>query len=408
ITPLPRNLNAKISRRLESVIVKAMQVKKEDRFKTIPAMQDALLGNGKAQSNKFCPKCKAIVNINDRFCRNCGSATHPIASSSASSFIFSSQKKVRSIQELVNICYQNWNEAVQHLYNGDIETWLKSQKDGKSFARKVEDIRKNQPDRNLGLHEFLTATGFGIAPQIHSNLRSINFGRIPPGSKKQVLLTISNSSMGYLKGTVQSQAKWIDVSQRTFVCLNQATFGLRVSVDSRFFNRPGFHRDKLNIKSNGGNVIIPVSVMAEKKQSPAAAKIHPAPKASTTNSYGKPIALFLMMAMLIRHLGPRASLTISEPSVVILMSALVGLLHLNYGKLGFFLGSIIGACLGALANIIAFYVFPFINETIMHPVLSYLTPAYSDPISYAGWGMIGIYLGVTFAFFQRKRKKKYC
>lgn len=406
ITPLPRSLNSKLSERLESVIVKAMKVKKEDRFKTIDAMQDALLGNGKTQSKKSCSRCHAIVNINDLFCRNCGSATHPISSGSPSRFIFSSQQKAASIKELASICYQNWDEAVQHLYNRKIELWLKSQNDGTLLAKKAESLRKNQPDRNLGLHEFLMATGFGSTPQIHSNLRSIELGRIAPSSTKQMAIALSNSGRGYLKGTVHSHPKWIEVSPRAFACLNKAKFFLRVRVNSRLIKRQGFYRDKVILKSNGGDVTIPVSVFLENKQLPVAAEIHHTPKASITKSYGKPIIIFLIMAMLIRHLGPHASLAISEPSIVLLMSLLIGLCNFKYGKLGFFLGGMIGACLGALVNIIAFYVFPFINGNVIHPVLSYLTPAYSDPISYAGWGMIGIYLGVTFAFFQRKRKKK--
>ncbi len=408
ITPLPRNFNAKISRRLESVIVKAMQVKKEDRFKTIHAMQDALLGNGKAQSSKFCPKCKAIVNINDRFCRNCGSSTHPIAPGSAASFIFSSQKKASSIKELVNICYQNWNEAVHHLYHGDFETWLKVQKDGKPLAKKAENIRKNQPDRHLGLNEFLRATGHGVSPQIQLSLKSINAGKNSSRSKKQVFLIISNKSMGYLKGTVQSPAKWITISQNSFGFLNRGMARVTLSLDTRFIHKQGNRQQKVIIKSNGGDVTIPVSEILEKIQSHSEAKFHRALKSTRSNSYIKPIFLFLIMALLIRHLGPRASLAISNPAVVILMGLLVGIFCLSYGKLGIFLGVVIGACLGALSNIIAFYAFPFVNENIVHPVLSYFTPAYYDQISYAGWGMIGIYLGLTFAFFQRKRKRKYC
>ena len=407
ITPLPRSLNSKISERLESVIVKAMKVKKEDRFKTIHAMQDALLGNGKAQSNKLCLKCKAIVNIKDRFCRNCGSATHPIAPNASSSFLFSSQKKASSIKELVDICYQNWNEAVHHLYNADFENWFKSQKDSKSLAKKAENIRKNQPDRHFGLNEFLAATGFGISPQIQIRPMNINFGKLPRGSKKQVLLIISNKSMGYLKGTVQAQAKWINISQNSFACLNKGTVRFVLSLDSRIIDRQGIHRDNVIVKSNGGDVTIPVSVIIEKNQSHPELKSHRVPKSSIANSYSKPVLLFLIMALLIRHLGPHASLAISNPAVVMLMGVLVGIFCLKYGKLGFFLGSIIGACLGALLNIVAFYVFPFVNENIIHPVLSYFTPAYYDQISYAGWGMIGVYLGVSFAFFQRKRKKKY-
>ena len=406
IAPLPRRVNSKISERLESVIVKAMQVKKEERFKTIHAMQDALLGNGKSQAKKYCPKCKAIIHINDRFCRNCGSATHPIASGSSSSFIFSSQKKAASLKELVNICYQNWSEAVRHFYNGDIEAWLKNRKDGRSLAKKAEIIRKTQPDQHLGLHEFLTATGLGTAPKILIQPMTLDFGRIPAGSKKQASLTISNKSLGYLKGTVQTQAKWIQFSQNVFGCLNRGAARVVLSVDTRFIDKQGIQRENVIVTSNGGNLTIPVTVVIEKIRSQPELKSRRVPKKATAYSYSKPVLLFLMMALLIRYLGPRASIAISEPAVVVLMGVLVGLFCLKYGKAGFLLGGIIGACLGALLNIIAFYIFPFVNGNLINPVLNYFAPDYYDRMSYAGWGMIGIYLGITFAFFQRTRKKR--
>lgn len=403
IAPLPRNLNSKISKRLESVIVKAMKVKKEDRFKSIQAMKHALLGNGKVQSSKYCPKCKAIISITDKFCRNCGSATHPISSGTSSSFIFSSRKKASSVKELVDISYQNWNEAVHHLYNADFENWLKSQKNGKSLAKKAEIIRKTQRDQNLGLNEFLTATGFGKSPRIQISHNNINLGQIVFGSKKQFVLTISNKTFGYLKGTIQTDAEGLLISQNSFHCLTNGSAHLTLNCDTRAINRPGSYQHNIIIKSNGGDVTIPVSFIVKKIASHPKAK----PRASKANFSSKPVLLFLIMALLIRYLGPRASLAISEPAVVILMGGLVGLLYLKYGKLGFFLGSVIGACLGALLNIVAFYVFPFVNDNIIHPALDYFTLDYYAQISYAGWGMIGIYLGITFAFFQRKRNKKY-
>ena len=399
ITPLPRDLNSKISKKLESVIVKAMKMKKEQRFKNIEQMKNALAGNGKTPSTRICPKCHAVVSQKDKFCRNCGSATHPLKQDTTSSFIFNSRNKATKIQQLAQICYKNWNEAIEHLYNGNFETWLKSVTGGKTLAKKAASIRKSQSDKHLGLNEFLTHSGYGVSPQIQVQPTNIKIRKLPRGSRKRVMLTVMNRGQGYLKGSINIRGKWINSSQQSFVCLNNMTTRLILNVDTGPLISDKTYQSTIQFKSNGGNISIPVSVAVASILSQPKSKVIPKKK---SNSFLKPVLMFLFAALLIRHLGPTASLSISSPYVIILMGLLVGSMNIRYGGAGFLLGCIMGASLGAVLNIVSYFTYSLINQNIVAPALEYITKSYTEQMSYAGWGVIGVYLGGTLSLFRRR------
>jgi len=406
ITPSPRNLNSQMSIKLESVIVKAMKMKKGERFKNIAEMKRALLGNGTTPSTKICPKCGVAIGPKDKFCRNCGHATQPIIQKATSSFKFDSRKSATNIQQLAQICYENWNKAVQHLYNGNFETWLKTVKGGKVLAKKAAVIRKSQSDKHLGLNEFLMCSGYGVPPQIDVQPTKIKIGRTPRGVRKRIILTITNRGQGYLKGLINIGVNWLSSSQQSFFCLNTMTTRLILNVDTEPLNADKVYHTTIEIKSNGGNINIPVTISVASILSQPKSSSKPAKKsASVVNSYFNSILLFLVIALLIRHLGPTASVSLSKPWVIILLGLLVGILNIKYGEMGFLLGCFMGASLGAVMNIFSYFTYTFINHNIVAPSLKYLTASYTEGMSYAGWGIIGIYLGCTYALFKRRGRK---
>jgi hypothetical protein len=118
------------------------------------------------------------------------------------------------------------------------------------------------------------------------------------------------------------------------------------------------------------------------------------------------VLMFLFVTLLIRHLGPTASLSISSPYVIISMGLLVGGMNIRYGGAGFLLGCIMGASLGAVLNIVSYFTYSLINQNIVAPVLKYITKSYTEQMSYAGWGVIGVYLGGTLSLFRRRAWKK--
>ena len=408
ITPLPHNLNSQISKNLESVIIKAMKMKKAERFKSIEEMKNTLLNNGRTKSQKLCPKCHAAISSGDKFCRNCGSATHPIKQTIASSFVFNSRKKATNIQQLVQICYQDWSEAIKHLYNGDFETWLKTIEKGKSLAKKAASIRKNQSDKHLGLNEFLMSSGYGVPPQIDVQPTNIKIGKLPRGERMRITLTIANKGQGYLNGSINTRVNWINISQNSFACLSNMTIRLILNIDTKPLNSDKTYQTTIVINSSGGNITIPVSVSVASilAQPKSKSKLGPVKKSSVINLYFTPILLFLGITLLIRYLGPTSSVSLAKPWVIILIGLLVGIMNIQYGKISLICGCIMGASLGAAMNILSYLTYSFINQNIVAPALKYLTTTYNEQMSYAGWGFIGIYLGCTLALFKRSSRKK--
>ena len=403
IAPLPRDVNSKISKNLESVIVKAMKMKKEQRFKNIEEMKNAMLGNGKSPSVRICPKCKAVISQKDKFCRNCGSATHPLNQEATVSFAFNSKQKAKDIEHLVHLCYKNWNDAIQYLYSGNFETWLRSVTSGKALAKKAASIRKRQSDKPIGLNEFLAYSGYSKSPKIQVHPTNIEIGKLPRGARKRIVLTITNQGMGYLKGSINTRTEWITSSQQTFASLNKMTTRITLKVDTGPLISDKTYQSSIQIVSNGGNVSIPISIAVTSLLSQPKSKAIPAKR---SNSFLKPVLMFLFVALLIRHLGPTASLSISSPYIIILMGLFVGGLNIRYGGVGFLLGCIMGASLGAVLNIVSYFSYSLINKNIVAPVLVYITKSYSEPMSYAGWGVIGVYLGGTLSLFRNRAAKK--
>ena len=406
ISPSPRDLNAKISKGLESVIVKATKMKKGERFRSILEMKKALSSNGKTTSTKVCPKCRSIITQGDKFCRNCGSSTHPIKQRTISSFVFKSRKKANSIQQLVQICYESWNEAIQHLYEGNFENWLKSLPDGKALAKKAASIRKKISDKHLGLSEFLSSSGFGMSPQIQTHPAEINAGKLPRGMYKRIVLTISNKGRGYLKGRITNGTKWIKITQNSFACLDKTTKRIALNVDTSLLDAYKKYKTKIVITSNGGNITIPVSVSVASTLAQPDSKTGTKNSSLAANSFLSSILIFLAIAMAIRYLGPTASLSISKPWIIILMALFVGTMNIKFGKIGFIFGCLMGASLGAVLNIISYYTYFFIDGKIVVPVFKYLKASYTAQLSYAGWGILGIYLGGTFAIFNKRSRRR--
>jgi len=388
------------------VIVKATKMNKGERFKTIEELKKALSRNGKTTSSKVCPKCQAIITPSDKYCRNCGSSTHPIKERPTSSFVFNSRKKATTIQQLVQICYDNWNEAVPHLYSGNFEAWLKSIPEGKALAKKAATIRKKQSDKNLGLNEFLSASGFGVPAQVQIHPTEIEAGKLPRGTRKRLILTISNKGQGYLKGRITIGARWIIINQESFDCFNKSAARLVLKVDTSLLDAFKKYKAKIVITSNGGNKTIPVSVSVASMLARPDSESNHEHKSSIFNSYLSPIVIFAAIALLIRFLGPTANLSLSKPWIIILMGLLVGIMNIEFGKIGFVLGCLMGASLGAALNIISHYTYFFIDEKIVVPFFNYLETSYTAKLSYTGWGVIGIYLGGTFAFFKKRKRGK--
>lgn len=403
ISPSPRSLNPGISKPLETVIIKATKMNKKTRYASMREMKQALFGKNATTQKNYCSRCKTLVQPGDKFCRKCGHATQSVPPSNQSAFRFRSGKEAHTVQQLIDLCYEHWHESTDYLYSGKFETWLKIIPGGQSLAQEAVNIRKKIRLKHEGLNHFLLSSGFGKRPKLAVKPGKIDIGISALQKRNAFFLSLSNPGKGFLSGNVSSSADWIQPEKKTFSCLQGNTIQLRLNVALT----PNLKKQNLDtsvvIKSSGGTISIPV------RYSPSPTKYKTEQHQKSTKrgafSYISPVLIFIFFMMIIRYIGPHAQLRISDVKIIGISGLFLSVLNFHYGRFGKFLGFIMGACIGAVLNFLAYYIYPFLNFTIIDPLMQYLTSSASVEVNIAGWGMFGAYLGGTFVLFSRKKNK---
>ncbi|MFZ5517326.1 MAG: serine/threonine protein kinase [Candidatus Zhuqueibacterota bacterium] len=399
ISPTPRSLNSKVSPLLERVIIKATRMQKNARFKSISEMRQALFGRATSQRRNHCPRCHTPIEPGDKFCSACGSSTQPVDPATVPSLAFRSGEQATSIGQLAALCQRHWSEAVQLLYQGKIEAWLKSLPDGATLARQTVAIRKTNPNKNEGLNHFLVASGFSALPKLGTTQARLSWSGSTSTPGDALILDVTNAGGGCLMGTVVPSASWLSIGQPSFSCLKGNCVRIRIQVDGAAGKKQRNRSATLRIESNGGNVSIPVNC------TPADGK-RASVKSHRFAGFLAPIVLFIAFMLAIRYLGPTAQPRLASPEVILVSGLFLSLMNMRFGKIGMALGFIMGLCIGAFLDIVAYYLFPVLNSGIIDPAIQYITSSSSAPKNFAGWGMLGAYMGGTFVFFSRKKLRK--
>jgi len=105
-----------------------------------------------------------------------------------------------------------------------------------------------------------TVSSIGQAPVIYVTTPSLNFGEMNIGEAPAISFVIANVGGGVLSGTITSDQPWIVSNITDF---NSNSFMVSVSVDSgRFAEKDGNFTGNLTVDSNGGTVVVPVTVSA--------------------------------------------------------------------------------------------------------------------------------------------------
>ncbi len=261
ISPLPRSLNANISRQVEYVIIKAMSMNPDDRFESMDDFKQALIRSGSV-TTRVCPKCGRLYRGAHNVCPQCGKPTNPLGATDSNPFLFRSGDRAANLKEFIDICYSHWDDAVWHLYRGDFETWLNSIQEG-SLAEKAPKIRQSNPNnRNLGLNEFLLKSPFGRIPKLELSHEKIDFLDIKPGDQKRVAIFILNAGDGFLMGELYFEAPYLIADNYSFACFpkekKQITFFLsaeNIPMKNLITN--------VVFKTNVGTKSIPISIFTE-------------------------------------------------------------------------------------------------------------------------------------------------
>ncbi|KAF0241795.1 MAG: serine/threonine protein kinase [Planctomycetota bacterium] len=171
-------------------------------------------------------------------------------------FIFRGGAEAATIQELANAADANWEDAKHHLYSGDIESWLRHVGE-KELSRKAMEIHETIPDRNVGLEGFLQATGRVARPRIELDVERLDFPDIPRGLSRRTRVYVNNLGRGWLSGNASSSAPWLKVLTPHF---QGDDVPVDILVDSDKLKPGETHSATLTLRSNGGEVQVPVSI----------------------------------------------------------------------------------------------------------------------------------------------------
>ena len=163
-------------------------------------------------------------------------------------------------QQLAKLIDQNWPQAKTLLFNGFIALWLKyvDQEDLAKTANKVTSRYAEEQD--VGLEVFVQRLDPRIgSPEPETSHTSINFGKIDNETQETIHLKIENAGRGFLYGDVQlSKASEMPGLQISSTSIRESA-AITVELDASSLTAKQTHKTELIIKTNGGNLAVPIS-----------------------------------------------------------------------------------------------------------------------------------------------------
>ncbi|MCK5737741.1 serine/threonine protein kinase [bacterium] len=261
IQPLPRQLNPHITSAVENIIIKAMAMQAGDRFQSMAAMKKVLVKTG-LYSARVCPHCGRLYRGNRAVCNDCGETTNPLGNAEAAPFVFRSGKKAATLQGFIAACYDDWDDAVWHLYQGDFEAWLNLIQEG-AMADLAVNVQETIQNQNLGLNKFLMGSAFARPPKLDVSHDKIEFRNIIPGTQRRSVLTIYNPGKGYMQCELQISHPNLRADNYSFACFSGESRAITLLFSADDGNVPQNQKTNIVLKTNIGDKSIPVTISYE-------------------------------------------------------------------------------------------------------------------------------------------------
>jgi len=260
----PRSLNLKLSQNTEFAILRAMRIRRHQRFQNAAEMRQALQGKPTKKTAVACPHCGAPLRAGAKFCTACGKTTVPPAP-----FVFKKPGyRASTIKELVRGCDSYWDEAKRYLYQGDFEQWLRNTLFRSDLADQAEKIRQTSADEDVGLGAFLhlldpTLPLPALSHCLEVSSQALAFGTLTRGKERWIPLLVRNTIGKATDVQVQSNKPWIRVKPSSFRCKRGEAYRVGIGVDTRLLITDETHRGEVMLAFPTGNVSVPVRVHVE-------------------------------------------------------------------------------------------------------------------------------------------------
>lgn len=159
---------------------------------------------------RACPSCKHENPASARLCLSCGQKLVELPAQEI--FTSAAGWQAPGPDELIGELDRHWETGVQHLYNGDLETWLADRRP--ELAEVARATRKGQPQHSVGLETFLQATGLVKFPTLEVSPHELDLEG--PGATASASVEIRNAGRGYLSGTAKADQPWIEIEPHEF------------------------------------------------------------------------------------------------------------------------------------------------------------------------------------------------
>ncbi len=167
-------------------------------------------------------------------------------------FVFRSGDVAHSLSELAAACDRRWDEAVEHLYAGDFESWL-PQWNRPDLAVRAASIRRRGGDRSAGLEEFIRAVDHTMPmPALALSQTTLDLGTVERGEKRTVRIGVMNAGRGYLHGEFVAGVPWVKALPQIFGLMAGEQTTVRVTIDTSALGEGPVQQAIFEVRSNGG------------------------------------------------------------------------------------------------------------------------------------------------------------
>jgi hypothetical protein len=209
-----------------------------------------------------CPRCQRANPADASFCHNDGVPLDTLHVPGPDQFPrewrFPSGRRARNLDELSQGCLAEWSEARNALVRRDFVSFFQDN-NRHDLARLVPPA---EPDAEVALQTFLEKLPSRIkaTPSLDVAPRRLLVPNVRRGDDRRVVLTIINRGMGLLHGevVVPEGSRWLRTSASKVRTRSEQP--VEVTIDSRAFPTSGSYFAKIQVRTNGGTVEVPLQV----------------------------------------------------------------------------------------------------------------------------------------------------
>ena len=198
---------------------------------------------------------RALENLGDDY----EVAAEGVSFRRRSPFVFRTGEEASAVRELAEYAEGHPEVAAEHLFAGDFEPWLRSNREF-PLARCAEKLRREELDPAVAVQKFLEATGFLPPPQLELDARELDLGTFPRGEARDLRLYAKAVGRGMVWGEARASGN-VTPPTRPFKG-RDATLEFTLLTQDLTPGRS--YQTEIVVESNAGTTRVPVRFQLER------------------------------------------------------------------------------------------------------------------------------------------------